>query len=553
MINFNQKKFLTYAKNIALIILIIIVISLRFFNLDLKPYWYDETYTSLRNAGYTTSELIAHFGVDEHNFGELSVHRCPNPEKDLEDKLHSLITDSSHPPLYLILLHVWTKFLGCKVYQIRLFSVLVSVLIVPGVYLLCRELLLPSKVIWIATGLVIISPVYLIYSQEARSYSLLLVLTIFSNYLLLRTLREEKKTLWIAYTAISTLGLYCHTLYYFILIGQLVYTHVILKSSKSSLHRRKRRNYLIASCISFFAFLAWIVRVISIQGLVIRIGADYSWNEIALSHLIKRILMNFSVIFYDFNFLYSNNLRTLGINENSELIREESSLINSLTNIYFPSIIMLLVISSIIWVVRESSPKFRNFILTMPFLSVVFLFKDFVFGGYASAVVRYQLPTYYCIYLAVAYFLYMQINIQRLLVLRLFWTTILVVIFGAGICSNLSYLRAQTWWSKYRDSSIKEVAEIINHKPEQVILTDANRSSMVELLTLSYVVDSKARFQIVEPEDLLKRDFLKTVFLYSPHRKMLDIVYENPSLRSRFSHVRGKLYQLASSKLPRRE
>ena len=79
-----------------------------------------------------------------------------------------------------------------------------------------------------ATGLITLSPIYLIYAQEARSYSLLTLISLGSSFILLKILNrssqsQETANDWIAYIGFSTLGLYTHTLYYLVLFVQLVY------------------------------------------------------------------------------------------------------------------------------------------------------------------------------------------------------------------------------------------------------------------------------------------------------------------------------------------
>lgn len=74
-----------------------------------------------------------------------------------------------HPPLYYILLHFWTPFVGTTEYAIRFLSVVAGVLIVACVFRIACSVF-GRRVALIATLLAALSPFQVYYSQEARMY-----------------------------------------------------------------------------------------------------------------------------------------------------------------------------------------------------------------------------------------------------------------------------------------------------------------------------------------------------------------------------------------------
>lgn len=168
----------------------------RFANLDHKVYWYDETFTSLRAAGYTEAEVVQHFAKSSIvRAAELQQYQQPNANKTLADTLRSLATeDNQHPPLYYAIAHFWLR-VSSSVAAMRFLPAVFSLLSLPCVYWLCQELFVKTGQFnsalpaWLAVGLWAISPFQIIYGQESRQYSLWGTLTLLLTAALLRAIR----------------------------------------------------------------------------------------------------------------------------------------------------------------------------------------------------------------------------------------------------------------------------------------------------------------------------------------------------------------------------
>jgi uncharacterized membrane protein len=123
-----------------------------------------------------------------------------------------LCSDPYNPPLYFMLLHFWRR-LGEQEWALRLPSVAFGVLAVLLFFFLVRRLA-DAVVALIAAFLLAISPAFLLYSREARAYSLLLLCSIASCLLLhIGTCANYKKKIilaWTAYGVVSGIGLATH-------------------------------------------------------------------------------------------------------------------------------------------------------------------------------------------------------------------------------------------------------------------------------------------------------------------------------------------------------
>lgn len=150
--------------------------TLRFFRLGTKSFWLDEA----------ASATLARF--DWRDFWIAITHRQANMV------------------LYYLLLRGWIR-LGSGEFAIRSLSVVAGVAAIPAIYLLGTRLFGP-KAGRVAALLLSVHAFHIRYSQEARAYSLFMLLAILSSLLFLRSLDRPTRGNWAAYVLISTLMVY---------------------------------------------------------------------------------------------------------------------------------------------------------------------------------------------------------------------------------------------------------------------------------------------------------------------------------------------------------
>ena len=78
---------------------------------------------------------------------------------------------SSHPPLYYVLLHFWRAWFPDTDTAVRLMSLLWNLLLIPAVYLLAGALFGQRRLALLAALLVAVSPFHVLYSHELRMYT----------------------------------------------------------------------------------------------------------------------------------------------------------------------------------------------------------------------------------------------------------------------------------------------------------------------------------------------------------------------------------------------
>ncbi|MFL5894321.1 MAG: glycosyltransferase family 39 protein [Thermoleophilaceae bacterium] len=170
----------------------------RFPTLGRQSYWHDEAVTAARVLRPTLGATI----------GEV-----PDSE--------------SSPPLYYVLAWVWSRVFGTGELGLRSLSAIFGVGTVVFVYLTAREVA-SRRAARIAALLTAVNPFLVWYSQEARAYALVTMLSAGSAWLLVRALRDESPRWLVLWAVVSGLALATHYFALFLIAPEaalLLYAH----------------------------------------------------------------------------------------------------------------------------------------------------------------------------------------------------------------------------------------------------------------------------------------------------------------------------------------
>lgn len=175
---------------VALVAVLALGSVLRFHHLDRESLWLDEIF-SVEIARQPWPALLAATGQD------------------------------GHPPLYDGALRIWIGAFGESATSVRSLSAVTGVLTLAAFFALAARLL-PMRGALLATLLLACSPYHVYYSQEARNYALLLLLTILSYLgLVVCDERPERRGRALAYVAATVLLLYTHVYGFFVWAAQI--------------------------------------------------------------------------------------------------------------------------------------------------------------------------------------------------------------------------------------------------------------------------------------------------------------------------------------------
>jgi 4-amino-4-deoxy-L-arabinose transferase-like glycosyltransferase len=123
--------------------------------------------------------------------------------------LHEVRVSESNPPLYYALAWGWAKAFGRGEFELRALSALCGVATVPVAYLVGRELA-SRRTGLVLAAFVAVNPMLIWYSQEARSYALLVFFCAVSLYFFLRALEEARGRDLALWAVASSLAICSH-------------------------------------------------------------------------------------------------------------------------------------------------------------------------------------------------------------------------------------------------------------------------------------------------------------------------------------------------------
>lgn len=471
----------------------------RFVNLDKKPIWSDEAHTFSAISGYSESEVLNKLSNEGIvSVGDFLKYQYPNSNKNLADTLRELYTDV-HPPLYFLMARFWVESIGHSVTALRSISVVLSILTLPCIYWLCLELFGSPLVGWMATALLAVSPIQIMYAQEARPYSLLALVVLLSGASLLWAIRTQKKVAWFSYLTSSVLGLYSQYFFIFVVLGYVVY----MLSLESFRLTSKFRCFLVTTFSSFIVFIPWTINVLKhfsdfksssawiTQHTLTLLGAMRLWSEnISLSFIDPRASEYFGFGKFGLYFLIPLSL--------------------------------VLVAYSIYFLYLKTSKQTYLFVfILIGSIALPLIAADAILGGNRQIWPRYLIPCFLGVQISVAYLLAnkaLSLDFTEKSWKRNFWLLTTAVLITAGIIFGAIISQADTWWNKYGGEVTNEVSRIIHQAKEPLIVVNRQRPGTV----FFYNLDPDIKLLFVRGKNLKVSNFEKDndVFLLNPTKYM---------------------------------
>jgi uncharacterized membrane protein len=216
-------------------------------------------------AGFTVLAFVLRvhrLGAESFWFDEADI--ISQAKEPLSTLLTSFTRAGENGPLYTLLLHFWIALVGTREAPVRLLPALFGTATVPVIYyagkrLLSRELGL------VAAALLTVSPFHIWHSQDAKMYTLVVLVTLGSTTLYLQALEKGQARWWAAYVLATWVALFAHSMSVLILAAQLLATPLLwprLPPTDRAARRaaaQGRRRWVIAMLMLFLPFLpnAW--------------------------------------------------------------------------------------------------------------------------------------------------------------------------------------------------------------------------------------------------------------------------------------------------------
>ncbi len=450
----------------------------RVHDLGEKLVWHDEIATVHMVAGYSIDEWKAALYTGEVvDVSEVQRFQKLNRDRSVMDIVQELAThDPQHPPVYYVLVAVWGRVVGEGIGQIRMLSVLGSLLGLWAMYALCWELSLSRRVAWMGTAALAVSPFFVLYAQEAREYSLWATVILASNAALLRAIRKTEaapdkipRASWAGYGLLTVASLYTSFASAAVILGQVLF--IILRE-----RGRPNRVSLSAAgtlAISALGFLPWALNLLRNYE---TFAVSMKWSKeivIPTSSLLRIFALNLSRPFVDF----WADLETV------------SAWIGVLAAV-------ALCLWAVVTLCREAPWERLALILCVLILpTAIHLVPDLLFGGIRSLSTRYLTPSLLMLLVALAWLLGAPQRRPKLA------SGLSAAVFAVMIASCWHNDRQEATWAKGVSYSLPEVARVLNASDRPLLVGGIEIHSPGNLLALSTRLDSGTKMQFLRIAD----------------------------------------------------
>lgn len=440
----SRESALTVCVRVAAMAVILAGIFLRFSGLDRKLFSYDEATTSIRTAGYTLDDYDrqAFDGRVVKNSAFLTYQHVDGT-KTAADAVRSLaLEDPQHPPLYYLLERGSAIAFGNSVAARRVVSAIAGTLMLGAVFWLCIELFGSIEAGFIAAALLAVSPFFIIYSQQAREYTVWGLCIAVATALLARAMRRGDALDWTLYAAAAALGLYSDLIFAYVLIAHGLYVFAVAAQERTW---RRAAGFVLAGAAAVTAFAPWLLAVY--RGRDLLTNNDYLGMPLPAKVFALKWAFNAGATFFDLE--YGNV--ALGV-------------------LLLP--IFALVVYAFVTLARTTPLRVWFLIGALgATTALAFLLPDVVRHESRSTVARYLLPTWLAIELAVAYLFARGLQPAAAPARRLSSALAFAVVLVLGLASGIVDARSETTWAEGKSiAGLGPISRIVNAAPQPTVV-----------------------------------------------------------------------------------
>lgn len=178
-----------------------------------------------------------------------------------------------NPPFYFIFLHYWMLLFGSSEFSIRLPSVIFGILSVYTIYNV-TALLYDRRSALTASFIAAFTISFVYYSQEARPYGLLILMSVLSYLFFVKAYAENNYFYRVLWVITNILLLYTHVFGIFIIFAQntFFFTRLVRKERGNVI---KTPQWAVMQLIVLLSFLPWIF-ILKEQASYLHIGGWHS-------------------------------------------------------------------------------------------------------------------------------------------------------------------------------------------------------------------------------------------------------------------------------------
>ncbi len=466
---------------VLVILAILVGVFFRFYDLGQKLIWHDEVSTRILAGGHLHEEWkSALYAGNVVSVAEVQQYQEYNPGRSVVETISGLAADDpQHPPLYYVLSRMWMGLFGDAIGTLRGLSALLSLLCLPAIFWFSKELFRSSGVAWRAVALAAVSPLLILYAQEAREYALWTAVVLLANAALLRAIRltedpsfstKRLAWAWSLYGLFTVLGLYTSFSTGSVIIAQLVFLAI---RERGRLTRVTKCSVLTLAVV-FVLILPWIIILLR------------NYEAFAISMKWSREIVVPPLVLF----------RILAVNASRSVIdlwHEPEAMLAWLAI----AVTLAAVLWALVTATRKAPHKAGLLIGTSILVPLALLLgPDLLFGGIRSVSARYLLPSWMVVEISLAFLVSKSSSPRTRLPRQLAFAVLLVV----GVVSSAHNSRQVSVWTKGISVALPTVADHINDAAHPLLIGNMEQYHPGNLLALSNRLEPHVQMQFLRPE-----------------------------------------------------
>jgi uncharacterized membrane protein len=165
---------------------------------------------------------------------------------------------------------------------------------------------------------------------------------------------------------------------------------------------------------------------------------------------------------------------------------------------FYQFFVLVLVGYSFYFLYRKTPKRIWLFVLTLTGVTgLALILPDLAIGGARSTQLRFAIPCYLGIQLAIAHLIATKlIGISTSVWRQKLWQVVLITLVSGGVLSCVINSQSEVWWNKLRGDYVVESAQIINQSSSPLVIGSL---PAFESLTLSHRLAPKVQL-LVKPK-----------------------------------------------------
>jgi len=517
--------------------LVLLGVALRLYGLEQKIVWHDEVATRVLAAGATmAAQMQGLYHAQVLAAGQVLQYQQVQQSTSVLALIADLARhDPQHPPLYYVLAKVWVDLWGDSVYALRTLSVLFSGLGLAAMYWFVRELAASRRAALMAMLLMGVSPLFILYGQEAREYALWTLTLLLSSAALLRALRlsstavSQARKEWLLYGCSLLVAVYTSLSTLSLILVQILYVAIVTRLQWS----RTLYGFIVSLSAVGLLCLPWALNLLrNFEAF----SASMAWSSVIViprTAVLRILSLNVTRNVFDFW---------------PEVVQDQWLPIAA------SGACVTVIVAACVWVFRHTRRETRHYLLLLLVLPTsMLLLPDLLFGGIRSSNARYLMPVWLAVVAVLAIALDQALTLaaralererssrghsvfsSRQGVVGILLSLAVLCLVALPMATNILHAQQQAPWTKSLSISLPEVAKIINQSANPLMIGNQERHHPGNLFALANLLKPETKMQLlpIALESSWRLPAHKgDVFLYSPTDQFRRALEKNNQMKT---------------------